>query len=282
MPPPPPNPTPGFISLQQWLDANQGTVDAMGRQLADAGAAQAQKAQEGADTWAADQRGNPNPDSTGYGQALVDQQKASQTLQGWDTYGGLFDAAGQQYGKGGGYTPGQNTLDALLLGTAGPQQHLDAVQKQYGGLDTYLQGRDATYRPPKPGPVNKSPVHYAPTMVDSSAPPPSSSAGYMGLGSGYGSAGWSPGAANAGMSRPGASSAPAPLPPPEPAPSQPSAPSSSRSSSSADYFGGNPYGSPGHGLMGTPKPGAAQAKFQPDNVDGAGARRRGRDYDWRV
>jgi hypothetical protein len=162
MPPPPPNPTPGFISLQQWLGANQGTVDAMGKQLADDAAAKAKTAQEGDDAWAAGQRAGGPKDDAGYMAALGDQREASQALQGFDSHGGLYDAAGQAFGKVGGYTPGQNTLDALLLGTGGPPQQFDAVQKQYGGLDTYLQGRDATYKAPKTGPVNKTPVHYAP------------------------------------------------------------------------------------------------------------------------
>jgi len=42
----PPNPTPGFISLQQYLDANQGGVNAMGQTLASAGATQAQTAEQ--------------------------------------------------------------------------------------------------------------------------------------------------------------------------------------------------------------------------------------------
>lgn len=165
MPPPPQNPTPGFISMQQWLDANRGAVDAMGRTLADAGAAQAHTAQEEADQYAANQRAGATGGPS-YSDALADQRKANQALQGWNSYGGLYDQAQQQYGKQGTYTPGANTLDALLLGSAGPQQGFRDVQKQYGGLDHYLQSRDTTRAAPPTAPkgaVNQTPLNYAPT-----------------------------------------------------------------------------------------------------------------------
>jgi len=169
----PPNPTPGFISLQQYLDANQGGVNAMGQTLASAGATQAQTAEDEADQWAAGQRAGGAAAPAAYAKALGDQQRAGQTLKSWDSYGGLYNDAQQQYGKQGTYTPGANTLDALLLGGS-PQakEQFQAVQKQYGGLSNYLQGRDTTRPPPAPGtagtiskgPVNQTPVNYGPPL----------------------------------------------------------------------------------------------------------------------
>jgi hypothetical protein len=161
---PPTSPNPGFVSLQQYLDANRDTLGQMTRTLGDAGAQKADAARGEADQVgkaayadAASTGKAAGSSAQGYGQAQTDALGANAYLKNLGSYGGLYTDVGEVYGSHGTYTQGDRAFDAQLLGTSQPQAQFKAEQSKYGDLSQYLQNAAnsqatagaADYKPPR-------------------------------------------------------------------------------------------------------------------------------------
>ena len=154
----------GFVSLQQYLDANQPAVTATSNGLAnDALAAGLAATNEGDGVYrnalAGYTRDGASYDPTnaandpGFAKAQTDLQAAADKERALKTDGGIQDALTQKYsGKDPGYSTGDARFDAALMGGV-------KSTPQFGGLDDYLSNelargqRDGTaahdYVPPE-------------------------------------------------------------------------------------------------------------------------------------
>jgi hypothetical protein len=212
----------GFVNLEKYIGANQsgaqGMANAIGGDVAQLGG----QAMQDAKKLAQEGKTSLMPTFAQVDPALQaklgpEAAQASMAAQALQSPGGIGALLTQHYGTGGGYGGGLRGFDSFLTGNAGGNQ-FQQLGNQYGGLDKYVSGLGADYKPivagSGPGTGGGMTKPAAPT-----APPPpapaSSSESYMGLGSGYGSPSWSPGAVNAGMPR-----SPTPPAPPPPTPGQ--------------------------------------------------------------
>ena len=149
----------GFVSLQQYLDANQPSVDATAKSLvsdANQNAAKAsaegdQVGQNAAEGYAKYGEGYDPTTAAGFGQAQSDLQNAADQTRGLSNDGGLQDQLtkrvnGQYQGQHGSkfglpantsaYSTGDAAFDASLVGG----QVKSAAAGRFGGLDDYLSG----------------------------------------------------------------------------------------------------------------------------------------------
>lgn len=179
----PSSPTPGFVSLQQYLDANKGALGNTAQTLADTASQQGDKAKDEANMLgqqamdASRDAGQAVDPSTlsGYGQALSDARSAQDYAGNLGTYGGVAADAQQTFGAKGAYTAGDNRFDAMLLGSDPTSKAmLGATAQKYGGLTDYLQnhskwGADVGGNPM--GPIGSPPGQGAPNPLHPHGPP---------------------------------------------------------------------------------------------------------------
>ena len=149
----------GFVSLQQYLDANQPAVDATAKRLVsnanqNAATASAEGDQVGQNAMEGFTQHGAGYDPTtaeGFSQAQSDLQNASDQTRGLSNDGGLQDQLtkqvnGQYQGQTGSkfglpantpaYSTGDAAFDASLVGG----QVKTAAAGRFGGLDDYLTG----------------------------------------------------------------------------------------------------------------------------------------------
>lgn len=149
-----PRSAPGFIGLNQYLNANQDAVGNTANGLTSDATTAGQKATTEANsvysdaTNAAFGQGHQVTDPTSladYSQAQSDAATAQQQLGGLSTFGGNAQQLQTKYGSTQqGYTGGDRTLDAnLQLGSGAGQAKVQAAQNQFGNLQGYLDGQVA-------------------------------------------------------------------------------------------------------------------------------------------
>lgn len=156
----------GFVSLQQYLDANKDATNNMVNQLVghDVSAADAAKAADqklGQEAQAGYKAGGNTFDPTQLADYSTAQQQTNAAvagLQGLTTPGGLQSQVQDLYGKQGGYTQGDNAFDSMLAGAAG-QQAFQNAQNQFKDLGDYLNNQIQPPAAPDSGPS----ANYNPT-----------------------------------------------------------------------------------------------------------------------
>jgi hypothetical protein len=210
----------GFINLSSYIGANQGGAQGMANaiggdvsQLGAATMADANKLEHEGKTSLMPTFAQVDP--TLQAKLGPEAAQASMAAQALQSPGGIGALMTNHYGQQGGYGSGMRGFDSFLAGNAGGDQ-FQQLGNQYGGLDKYVAGIGASYKPivAGSGPGTGGGMAKPPAPASPPPPPPAStgSEAYMGLGSGYGSPGWSPGAVNAEMPR----TQPPPAPPPTP------------------------------------------------------------------
>lgn len=165
----------GFISLERYVNANQGQAQGMADTIAGGIQGDAQKAQGELNSL----QGQAAHSTAGkfedvnpalLGQATSDASDAAAKARASTTAGGLGALLTDQYGKGGGYSSGMRGFDSFLTGNAGGTQFQN-LANQYGGLDSYVGGLGNGYAPQvvsdsgpgfHPGPKSHAPITMAP------------------------------------------------------------------------------------------------------------------------
>lgn len=134
-----------FVNLQDYVRANQGGAQKMASQVlggiekqgVGVGGPQAGRTGPGAQAVA----GNPLASMAKHdemGQAQAVESKAG--LLG--SFGGQQELLRQEYGKQGGYSEGENLLDAALMGQVAGGD-IARVKNRFAGVSDYVRGRQA-------------------------------------------------------------------------------------------------------------------------------------------